>query len=342
MQIRMFSDEFDLWTEYIRKHPQATFYHEIGWKEVIERSFGHKTFYLMAMRQDNIAGVLPLVHLKSFLFGSIFCSMPFLTSAASAPMIPRLKESFWIAARELLKKSQADYLELRHRHKVCQDLPVKTHKVSMMIELDPDPEKLWNGFKTKHRTNIRRAEKIGLGHTLWRSRAVGRFFQYHIGRLARFGDTPLPEKLFTEPSVDQFSNNVEIFVVYFKDLPIATAFNGLFSDTVEGMWTYSLKEYSNLQTNYFLYWKMIEKACIDGYRHFHLGRSTNETGATFFKSKWNAVPQQLYWEYILNRRKDMPDLSVDNPRFQLAQNVWRRMPVPLTNFIGPWVARFIP
>ena len=78
MQIRMFSDEFDLWTEYIRKHPQATFYHEIGWKEVIERSFGHKTYYLMAMRQDNIAGILPLVHLKSHLFGSILCSMPFL------------------------------------------------------------------------------------------------------------------------------------------------------------------------------------------------------------------------------------------------------------------------
>jgi len=341
MQIRMFSDEFGLWTEYIRKHPQATFYHEIGWKEVIERSFGHKTYYLMAMRQDSIAGVLPLVHLKSFLFGSIFCSMPFLNFGGICADDSEAERELLDSARELLQKSQADYLELRHRHKVCQDLPVKTHKVSMMIELDPDPEKLWNGFKTKHRTNIRRSEKNGLVIRSGGAELLDDFFNIISVGWRDLG-TPLYGKSFFRAIVDQFSNNVEIFVVYFKDLPIATAFNGLFRDTVEGMWTYSLKEYSNLQTNYFLYWKMIEKACIDGYRHYHLGRSTNETGATFFKSKWNAVPQQLYWEYILNRRKEMPDLSVDNPRFQLAQNVWRRMPVPLTNFIGPWVARFIP
>lgn len=341
MQIRMFSDEFDLWTEYIRKYPQATFYHEIGWKEVIERSFGHKTFYLMAMRQGNIAGVLPLVHLKSFLFGSIFCSMPFLNFGGICADDSETERELLDSARELLKKNQADYLELRHRHKVCQDLPVKTHKVSMMIELDPDPEKLWNGFKTKHRTNIRRSEKNGLVIRPGGAELLDDFFNIISVGWRDLG-TPLYRKSFFQAIVDQFSNNVEIFVVYFKDLPIATAFNGLFRDTVEGMWTYSLKEYSNLQTNYFLYWKMIEKACIDGYRHFHLGRSTNETGATFFKSKWNAAPQQLYWEYILNRRKEMPDLSVDNPRFQLAQNVWRRMPVPLTNFIGPRVARFIP
>ena len=78
MQIRYLSDESDLWTEYIRKHPQATFYHGIGWKEVIESSFGHRTYYLMAMNEGAVSGVLPLVHLKSLLFGSIFCSMPFL------------------------------------------------------------------------------------------------------------------------------------------------------------------------------------------------------------------------------------------------------------------------
>jgi FemAB-related protein (PEP-CTERM system-associated) len=341
MQIRMFSDEFDLWTEYVRKHPQATFYHEIGWKEIIERSFGHKTYYLMAMRQDSIAGILPLVHLKSHLFGSIYCSMPFLNFGGICADDSESERDLLDAARELLRKTRADYLELRHRHNSCQDLPAKTHKVSMMIELDSDPEKLWNGFKTKHRTNIRRSEKNGLTLRSGGAELVDDFFN-----IISFGwrdlGTPLYRKSFFQAIVDRFSNNVEIFVVYHKDMPIGTAFNGLFRDTVEGMWTYALKENSNLQTNYFLYWKMIEKACMDGYRHFHLGRSTNETGATFFKSKWNAVPQQLYWEYILNRKKAMPDLSVDNPRFRLAQNVWRRMPVSLTNFIGPWVARSIP
>jgi FemAB-related protein (PEP-CTERM system-associated) len=341
MQIRYFSDESDLWTEYVRKHPQATFYHEIGWKDVLERSFGHRTYYLMAMNEGAISGVLPLVHLKSLLFGSIFCSMPFLNFGGICADDAEAERALLDAARELLQKNRGDYLELRHRHKACQDLPVKTHKVSMTIELERDPEVLWGRLKTKQRTTIRRSVKYGLTIRFGSVELIEPFYEIlSIGW--RNHGTPIYHRNFFREAFNRFGTAIEVCVVYYENKPIATASYGKFKDTVEGMWTYSLREYSHLETNYFLYWKMIEKACLDGFRNFHLGRSTSNTGATFFKSKWNAVPQQLYWEYILNGNKEMPDLSVENPRFKLAQETWRRMPVSLTNFIGPWVARFIP
>ena len=154
--------------------------------------------------------------------------------------------------------------------------------------------------------------------------------------------TPIYRISFFENILDAFNNSVEIYLVIYKGKPIATAFNGLFRDTVEGMWTYSLKEFAKLQTNYFLYWEMIERACKSGYKLFHLGRSTSETGATFYKSKWNAVTRQLYWEYVLNKEAKVPDLTVDNPKYDLAIKIWKNLPVAITRFIGPSLAKSIP
>lgn len=60
----------NLWQQYVEKTPAATFFHQVEWQEVIERSFGHKTYYLYAEQQGQITGILPLVHIKSLLFGN--------------------------------------------------------------------------------------------------------------------------------------------------------------------------------------------------------------------------------------------------------------------------------
>ena len=87
---------------------------------------------------------------------------------------------------------------------------------------------------------------------------------------------------------------------------------------------------------------MVKRACEQGYDLFHLGRSTAEGGGEFFKEKWNAVPRQLYWEYILNKSQQLPELNVENPRYSLAIRLWRALPVSVTTAIGPMIAKSIP
>ena len=87
---------------------------------------------------------------------------------------------------------------------------------------------------------------------------------------------------------------------------------------------------------------MVEKACFDGFKFYHLGRSTSQSGSIAFKKKWNAYPTQLYWEYVLNRKKDLPNLSADNPRLQLFRKSWQNLPVVITQAIGPLIARSLP
>jgi len=295
----------------------------------------------MAIDNKEVTGILPIVHLKSLIFGSIFCSMPFLNFGGICADDEASERALLSEAEKILKTSHGSYLELRHKKKSITDIPAKTHKVSMTLELDPDPDVLWKNFKTKHRTNIRRAYKNGLEIKVRGQEYLQDFYDLLSIGWRDLG-TPFYKFSFFENIMNSFSDAVEIYLVYHDGQPIASAFNGLFRNTVEGMWTYSLRDFAKLQTNYLLYWEMIKRACENGYKLYHLGRSTNETGATFYKKKWNAVTKQLYWEYVLKKEGKLPDLSVDNPKYDLAIKVWRNLPVGVTRFIGPMIAKNIP
>ena len=330
-----------MWQKYVENHPDSTFYHRHEWKEVMEKSFGHKTYYLMAVDKNTVRGILPIVHLKSLFFGSIFCSMPFLNFGGICADNKAAEGALLSEAKEILKASNGEYLELRHKKKSSADLPTKTNKVSMTMELDADPDTLWKNFKSKHRTNIRRAYKNDLEIKAGGEELLRDCYNIISEGWRDFG-IPFYRFSFFENILDYFKNSVEIYLVLYEGKPIASAFNGLFKNTIEGMWIYSLRKYAKLQTNYFIYWEMIKRACENGYKIYNFGRSTNESGATFFKSKWNATTEQLYWEYILNKGTELPELNVDNPKYQGAINLWKKLPVKATQLIGPYLAKSIP
>ena len=46
------------WDSYIHKSSTSTFYHQIGWKNVVEKTYKHKPTYLIAKEEDEIKEVL--------------------------------------------------------------------------------------------------------------------------------------------------------------------------------------------------------------------------------------------------------------------------------------------
>ena len=68
------------WDEYIHKSNNSTFYHQIGWKNVVEKTYKHKPIYLIAREEGEINGVLPLFLMKSMFFDKKLVSGPFAPS----------------------------------------------------------------------------------------------------------------------------------------------------------------------------------------------------------------------------------------------------------------------
>ncbi len=342
LQIRRYTGlDASAWDHYLANHPQGNFYQRSGWKTINECCFGHEVIYLIAEERDRIVGLFPMVSVKSRLFGHILSSMPFVNFGGLCADSPVVAERLLDEARRVTRECDADYLEIRTMHPLSDQLPTSHHKISMTLDLDNDPDVLWNGFKSKHRTNIRRVYKEGVEVKKGRHELLDTFYMIMAKSWKSLG-TPIYRKSYFERILDTFPEDTLIFVAYHKDQPVATAFNGYHNGMVEGMWAGALPECRRIQPNYVLYWEMIKDACERNMQHYHLGRSSADSGAESFKKKWNAYATQLHWQYILHNQADIPQLNVNNPKFELAIKLWRKLPLSLTTTLGPFLSRSIP
>ena len=134
IEVRVESARAD-WDAFVTAHPGATAYHAWDWRDVFGPVFGHRPVYLAARQDGQVVGVLPLVAFRSRLFGTFFCSLPFvnyggvLTSSAAAAA-PLLAE-----ATRLAREAGASHVELRHVAPQFADAPVRQHKVTMLLSL---------------------------------------------------------------------------------------------------------------------------------------------------------------------------------------------------------------
>jgi FemAB-related protein (PEP-CTERM system-associated) len=329
------------WNEFVHASPRASFYHRAEWRSINERCFGHATAYLGAFEGDRMVGVLPLVHLKSVLFGSVACSMPFVNYGGPAGESDDIEEALIEAASAIAAEWRADYLEMRSQRHLGDQYPCSDHKVSMTIALDPDPEVVMGQFKREQRKEIRRAEKRGFV-TKFGGELVDVFYQVLTESWHELG-TPIFDLTYLRAILTAFPDTTRVCMVYDADgAPAAGALIAIHNGTVEGMWLGMRREHRQDLVGYVLYWELIKYACEAGAQTFHLGRSTKDSGGEQFKKKWNAETLQLYWHYVLRTRTDIPALNPQNPKYRFAIQAWRRLPVSVTKVLGPLIARNIP
>lgn len=331
----------DAWDAYVATSPQASFYHRYGWRRLNDGTLDHRSFYLAALDGSRIVGIFPFVQVKSRLFGNLGCSMPFVNYGGPCADTPEIEARLLDRGREIATELGLDYLEIRSRRHLGEALPCATHKVSLTLALPSDPDVLWKSFKTGHRQDIRRGYKNGFVARFGGADLLEPFYEVLSESWRNLG-TPLYNRHYFRTLVETFPDSTRVCVVYAGDEPAAAAFDGIHGQTMEGMWMGTKAKYRHRLISYVLYWELIKHAAERGFTRFHFGRSTADSGSETFKKKWNASVAQLYWHYLLPEGASMPALNVDNPRYKMAIDVWRRLPIGVTNVIGPSIARCIP
>lgn len=352
MIIRLLREEDrDRWNKYVKESHESTCYHLFSWRNVIERSFGHKTYYLLAEeREDEIKGILPLVHLKSILFGSFMVSLPYFNYGGICADNNGIYNQLLKEATHIAEIEKAEHIELRHTiSNGLQVNPVgihsygvKTAKVSMRLELPQKAEELWNSFPSKLRSQIKRPAKEGMYSRFGREEELENFYTIFSINMRDLG-TPVYSKEFFRNILKEFPESTWICTVYTKWAnPAASCFLVGFKETLEIPWASSLKSYNHYSPNMLLYWSSLGFACEKGYRVFDFGRSTPGESTYKFKEQWGAKPVQLYWYYWMRDGGPLPELNPKNPKYQLAIKIWQKLPVGLTRIIGPIIVKNIP
>lgn len=318
-------------------------YHLIGWKDVIEKSLGNKTYYLLAEDSDNtITGILPLVHLKSFLFGNYMISIPYFNYGGVCADSDEICEQLFNKAVNIAKEQDTGHIEFRHTRHINNTFKEKTSKVSMRLELPNESEQLLKGLPSKLRSQIRRPTKEGMYSRIGKEEELDSFYTVFSINMRDLG-TPVYSKKFFKDILTTFPDSASICTVYAKDgNPAASGFLIGFKEMLEIPWASSLRRYNKQSPNMLLYWESLKFACDNGYKQFDFGRSTPGEGTYKFKKQWGARPLQLYWHYWLKNGRAMPELNPHNPRYKMVINVWQNLPVWLTKIIGPMIVKNLP
>ncbi len=329
------------WDAYVDGKAPVGGYQYMVWLRIIREAFGHPVFALAAFRGESLCGVLPLVLVAGGLFGRFLVSMPFVNYGGPLADDAEAARALQAGAGTLLDETGARSLELRLAAPSGLDLPGRGHKVSMILDLDADPEVQWRGFKDKVRNQVRKAQKSGLVAVQGGEELLDEFYAVFCVNMRALG-TPVYGREFFTAVLRGLEDKARIISVHQRGKCLAAGLTTASPWGLEMPWASSLPRYRNLCANNLLYWEAIRTACAQGFARFDFGRSSPESGPWRFKIQWGARELPLVWEYLLAPGNGLPDLTVQNPRYRLAIEVWKRLPLGLTKVLGPRIVRCIP
>jgi FemAB-related protein (PEP-CTERM system-associated) len=327
------------WEQFVNAAPEATFFHRIGWREVFETVFRHRTHYLLAEREGAVVGVLPLVELRSMLFGHSLQSLPFAVYGGAASTDPAVSNALHQAAVELGARIGVSHLELRNRSTTEADWPRSDLHVTFRKEILPDVEANLLAIPRKQRAVVRKGIQRGLTSEIDPDTAV--FFDLYADNLHRHGTPPQPRSYF-DALRRVFGDDCEVLLVRSPEgEAVAGVMSFYFRDEVLPYYAGDLTVARDLGANDFKYWELMRRACERGLKVFDYGRSKRDTGSFDFKKNWGFEPTPLHYEYKLFTRDSVPQNNPANPKYQRAIEIWRRLPRGVVNAIGPALARHL-
>ena len=334
------------WDAFVDTCPEATFFHRAGWKKAIEVGMGHRAHFLYAERNGVIEGVLPMGHVSSFLFGNALMSSPFCVYGGIAASSDMARAALHKAAEELALRLGVDYLEMRSMdvaepelsspQSSSQEWLLKELYVTFRKEIDADEEKNLLSIPRKQRAVVRKGIKAGLTSEI--DTGIHRFYDAYAERVRNLG-TPVFPKRFFSVLRDVFGEACEILTVVKDGRTISSVMSFYFRDEVLPYYGGGTSEARAVKGNDFMYWELMRRSGERGIRVFDYGRSKIGTGSYSFKKNWGFEPQPLKYEYLLVKAREIPDVNPLNPKYRLFINAWKRLPLPVSKFIGPFISR---
>ncbi len=325
------------WDAFASSHCEHPFHLSV-WEEIFSHFFGYKTHYLYAKNHNEIIAILPLVEMKSILFGHALISTPFLVYGGPVGSQIGCDKLIEYAVALGLEK-QVDYLELKCEFPNVnmgweQDI-YYNFKRSIISEHDSNLKDI----PRKQRAVVRKAEASGLVAAF--ENDIDHFYLLYATSLRNLG-TPVMSKAFFQKVFDALGDKCSILTI-FKNAqdqqPLSSVMSFYHNNSVLPYYAGGSLAARHCKSNDFMYWQLMKAAADKNFNDFNFGRSKINTGSYRFKKHWGFEAKPLHYRTIPIKAKKPPNLNPTNPKYQLMIKAWKNLPLPLSIMLGPWVAR---
>lgn len=340
VKIHRFSESWRHGWKHFTEAAPANLAHADSWLSVIRHAFGHEDRSLVAERDGEVCGILPMMLLRHWFFGTSRVSLPWLDYGGVLGDSPETAQAMLDAVVAQAREDKTTFVELRSVDPLFPELPVRKDKVTFWLSLD-DANTVWKGLDAKVRNQVRKAERSGLKCEFGRGELLPEFYQVFARNMRDLG-TPVWGFSLFENILRAFPKTSDVALIRLEEKAIGGGLVLSFKDTVHMPSASSLRQYFHLCPNNLLYWEVIKRACENGYKTFDFGRSTVGSGTYQFKKQWGATVKPLYWQYVLLSGKEVPQLNPSNPRLKFFIEMWKRLPLQIANWLGPRIVRHLP
>ncbi len=335
------------WDDFVSSHPFSSPYHLFAWKKAVEEAYGHKGYYLLAEENHKIKGILPLIHFHFPLLLNEFNALPFCDIGnvlCENEEISRLlfNECLVLGNKKNIKKmSLRGDLSFPPAH--SDAFSAEPHdKVRMFLELPDSSEALMSSFKSKLRSQIRKAEKNGLIFSWGTEADLDSYYSVFSENMRDLG-SPVHSKRWFQSILKHYAEHARMGIVRYQEETVGGCILLSAGDKIAIPWASTLRQYNKLAPNMLLYWNVLKYSADAGFSIFDFGRSSEGEGTYKFKKQWGAVPTPLNWySYLPSPRQSKESLSRSGgaAKKKIA-NIWNKMPTPLANFFGPIIRKYI-
>jgi serine/alanine adding enzyme len=368
---RLADSECAACNRYLAQRGPGYLFHRAEWDRVFA-AYDLPTVRIAAFRQGQIVGILPLVWQRSLLFGKHLVSLPWFDAAgiladddlaqrALLEEAARLADSYRVQIVQLRQldkgvgnlSSEAPSGRFRQRvpDAYFQSEHLRTDKVLMRLALSPDPEIFWRGLLPKVRNQVRKAEKSGLVVSCGGAELLGEFYRIYSENMRDLGSPPHHRRFF-HAVLANFEGESNIYVVRLNNETVGAGFTMANGGILEIPWASSLERFNQYCVNHLMYWRILESACRQGYAWFHFGRSSRGSGTYQFKKQWESKEiqsgsgeskeTQLYWYYLSRGITTVPSSPTAQESYGWAVRIWQRLPLWLSNLLGPRIIAKLP
>jgi FemAB-related protein (PEP-CTERM system-associated) len=338
---KILNGEQDRWDEFVRVCEHSTPKQLFGWKTVMEEVFNSETHYFLAEENGEITGVLPLIHIKSLIAGHYVTSFP----GGLCAKDDRTAGALLDQAKELVKAVDASYLILRDGRKKWElpKLVTDTEHVTFLIEITPDLKQTKRAFDKRTRNKVNQSTRNGLKAVASLAN-LDEYYPIFTKAMQELG-TPTQGLAFFKSVAANLPNTTDLITIYDGDKVLGGGFFSPFKQMIYAAWAGMLRDYYHLRISHLLYWETVRYAHQKGYRCVDLGRCRKNSGGFIFKKGFGGQVQQLYQQFFLNGIKQPPNVGTsreENLEYRLFVSMWRKLPQPITELLGPELRRRIP
>jgi FemAB-related protein (PEP-CTERM system-associated) len=317
----------------------ASLFHRPAWLQAVEAGTRQRAAGLIAERLGVVTGWLPLTEARSVLFGKALVSSGF---GVGGGIIAHSDNAAQVLAQRAQSYAHAGgFTGIELRGGAIPDgwtaWSDKHCGFERALAADDQAELL--AIPKRARAEVRKGLTFGHRITIGRSAAdLAAHYACYSASVRNLG-TPVFSRSLFAAMLAAFPSSSDIVTVWQGETPLASVLSFYHGDVVMPFWGGGVFAARAARANEIAYYELMRHARRQGMTRFDFGRSKTGSGPFAFKKNWGFVPQPLTYGAWTAPGQPARNIDPTDTSFSRKIELWKKLPLPIANTLGPWIAR---